>query len=620
MSIFPPDDSPLPRGRAAPRFLLPAVESARAYTFGKLRRDVLAGLTVAVVEVPQAMAYAVIAGVPPQYGLYTSIIQGVIGGLLSSSNHITSGPTNTQALLVASAVTRLADPADAPQLYLQLVTMLALLKGLMLLVMAVARFGDLLRYVSRSVIVGLSAGAGVLIIAGQLAPFLGIVVDEKSRWPGVIGTLRDLLPRLGEAQFWPAALGCVSLAVILVARLVSPLAPGSLLAVLVGGAIVAATGAVAGPHVLGALPAALPSIALPLANLDQIRSLLPGAAALAVVGIVETVAIAKTLGGRTGERVSADQEFFSQGMGNAVSAFFQCMPGSASFSRSALDLAAGAQTRFATVFNATFVAAIFLLFGGLARHIPTATLAAVLIVIAVGLIDWPTLRRIGRTSRGDLAVAVVTFAATLLAPLEYAVFIGIFLNIALYLRRASKLHLAEVVPTAGGPFLERPILDRSGERQVVFLQLEGELFFGVADELQDQLAAVQRSGARVVILRLKRTHSIDATVLHVLETFAAEMRRRGGHVLLCGVRDELMRRLKGYGLIDQLGRENVFAASIGVWSSAKRALKRARELVGRSIDETGFEDDEEADDGRKSQPPPAGGPAGPPTPPPSGTG
>lgn len=572
---------------------MPALASARQYSFAKLRRDLLAGLTVAVVEVPQAMAYALIAGVPPQYGLYTSIIQGAIGALLSSSNHVTSGPTNTQALLIASAVTRLADPVNAPQVYLQLVTLLTLLKGLMLLVMAVARFGDLLRYVSRSVIVGLSSGAGVLIAVGQLGPFLGIVVDEKSRLPGVIGTLADLVPRLGQAELWPIALGCISVAVILAARLISPLAPGSLLAVLVGGAIVAASGVVEGPHVVGALPAALPGFALPVATLDQVRSLLPGAAALAVVGIVETVAIAKTLAGRTGERISADQEFFAQGAQNAIASFFQCMPGSASFSRSALDLAAGAQTRFAAVFNAGFVAAIFLLFGAWARHIPLASLSAVLIVIAVGLIDWPTVRRLARTSRGDFAVAVVTFAATLLAPLEYAVFIGIFLNIALYLRRASKLHLAEVVPTAGGPFLERPILDRSGERQVVFLQLEGELFFGVADELQDQLAAVQRSGARVVILRLKRTHSIDATVLHVLETFTADMRRRGGHVLLCGVRDELMRRLRGYGLIDQLGRENVFEASVGVWSSAKRALKRARELVGRSIDETGFEEDQD---------------------------
>jgi SulP family sulfate permease len=311
--------------------------------------------------------------------------------------------------------------------------------------------------------------------------------------------------------------------------------------------------------------------------------------------MLESVAIGKSIATHTGERINANQEFFAQGLKNFISSFFQCIPGSGSFTRSALDYAAGAQTRFAAVFSAMFVAAIFWAFAGVARFIPLASLAAVLFVVAFGLIDWRYIARIVRTSRSDATVCFATILATLLAPLEYAIFIGIFLNIALYLRTASRLHLAEMIQVpGGGPFVERPLLDRvSGERKVIFLQLEGELFFAVADELHEQLTKLSHSGGvRVVILRLKRTHSIDATVLHVLEDFAREMKKLNRHVILCGVKPELMLTLKSFGLMDVVGRENIFETGGGVFTSAKRAVQRAREVVGSSIDISGIDVEE----------------------------
>jgi SulP family sulfate permease len=330
------------------------------------------------------------------------------------------------------------------------------------------------------------------------------------------------------------------------------------------------------------------------------EDLLPGAMALAVLGLLESVAIAKTIAAQTGERIIANQESFAQGLKNFMSSFFQCIPGSASFTRSALDFAAGAETRFAAVFNALFVAVIFFAFAELAKLVPLASLAAVLLVISWRLIDFGYFPRMLRTSRSDALVFAVTVIATLIAPLEWAIFVGIFLNIALYLRTASHLHLAEMVqaPAGAGTFLERPITDRAtGEQRVMFLQLEGDLFFGVADELQEQLAKLAHQlGLRVVILRLKRTHSIDATVLHVLEQFIRDMKERGGgHVILCGLRTQLMSVLKSYGLIDQIGRENVFEAGFGVFTSAKRALERARQLVAASIDTTAIAKDLESE-------------------------
>ncbi len=333
------------------------------------------------------------------------------------------------------------------------------------------------------------------------------------------------------------------------------------------------------------LPPSFAHFQPPRINWALSEQLFGGALALAVIGMLESVAIAKAIAAKTGETISANQEFFAQGLKNFISSFFQCIPGSGSFTRSALDYAAGAETRFAAVFNAMFVALIFFLFGSLAAYIPRATLAAVLFVIAYGLIDWRYAVRVSRSSRSDAIVCIATFLATLFAPLEYAIFTGIFLNIGLYLRQASQLHLNEMLPSPlGRPFIETPIHDSSGHKRVIFLQLEGDLFFGVADELSDRLASLAQTGVRVAIIRLKRTHSIDATALHVLEKFIETMREHDGYVILCGVKPELMQVMRKYGLLDLIGRDNVFESRGEVFESAKQALARARELTTGSID------------------------------------
>jgi SulP family sulfate permease len=570
----------------------PPVRTIRNYNLHKLRRDLLAGLTVSVVEVPQSMAYAVIAGVPPVYGLYTSILQGMIGALLSSSEHMTTGPTNTQSLLIASAAKAIVLPHADPTLYLDLVFTLTILKGLTQLGFAAARLGDLVRYVSRSVIIGLTAGAGVLIFAGQLPAFLGVDVREAvSPFPGVIGRLHVLASHLDGANGRAIVIGCVVLCIVVGVRLISRMLPAALLGVVVAAAAVAILRWDHGQvPLIEPLPRGLPRFHVPWQGFGHVRHLLSGALALAILGMMESVAIAKSIAAQTGQRISANQEFFAQGFKNFLTGFLQCIPGSGSFTRTALDHAAGAATRFGAVFNAMFVAVILLVSAGEARFIPRASLAAVLFVIAWGLIDWRNMLRVVRTSRSDASVCFATLAATLLAPLEYAIFIGIFLNLALYLRRASRLQMTELVRRNQGTFAEVPLESHSAEKEVLFLQMEGQLFFGVADELEDRLAPLVQSGTgstRVFIFRLKRTHWIDATVLGVLERFARQVKARGGHVILCGLRPDLLRVLGAYGLLDLIGRENVFETGGGIFTSATQALQRAQELLGHPIESGG---------------------------------
>ncbi|MEX0655861.1 MAG: SulP family inorganic anion transporter [Phycisphaeraceae bacterium] len=556
----------------------------RRYDPATARSDVVAGLTVAVVAIPQSMAYAIIAGVPPVYGLYTLIFQSLIGALFNSQPLLSVGPTNTQSLLVASIVTRLVAPGT--ELYLQLVIALALLKGALQLLMAAAQLGHLVKYVSQSVIVGFTAGAGTLIIAGQISAFLGFEVTRAGdEWPGLLGTIQTLLPHLHAISPHAVGLGLLAMAILLVSRWISPFMPGPLLAIAVTGGIVYLAGWTGGELTLiPEIPQTLPTPALPSFSVSDFENILPGAMALALLGLMEAYAIGKGLANKTNTQIDANHELFGQGITNFLSSFLACIPGSGSFGRSGLNHYAGARTTFAGIYSAGCVLIIFLIFAPAAEYVPLTAIAAVLFVIAGGLIDWPYIRRLLYSQRADAVVCLGTLGATLTLPLAYAVFVGIFLNIALYLRRASQLHIAEMVRTPGGPFVERPVRDRAGEKKVMFLQVEGDLFFGLADELQDRLSSVANSGARVVLLRLKRTHSLDATVLSVLERFVHQMQARGGHVLLCGLRPELYQRLAAFGLVRQIGEENVFEAEYGVFTSAKRALARAKILVGASLD------------------------------------
>ncbi len=563
------------------------VDEARRYTWRKAGCDLVAGATVAAVAIPQSMAYAEIAGVPLQHGLYTVIVQCLIGSLFNSQRFLSVGPINTQSLLVFSTVAAIVDPRD--ERFLTLVIALTLLKGLMQMAMAGLKLGTLVRYVSRAVIVGFTAGAGVLIAAKQIKNLLSVAPvrpdDPSAAWPGLTGIFRGLGPVLGEAHWQSVAIGLGALAVMLVARRVHRLVPGPLIAVVCAGAAVYLLGWTGGELVLvPELPQGLPGFRLPALSWAEAESLLGGALALSLLGLMEAYSIGQTIASRTGQRISANQELLSQGFTNFVSSFFQCIPGSGSFSRSALNYYAGAKTLYSGVFNAVFVATVFLLFAPLARFVPMAALAAVLFVIAAGLIDWRAFDRMRRTNRADAIVCLATFAFTLFIPLEYAVFVGVALNLALYLRRTSRLHMSEMVRAQGGPFQERPVTDSTGQRSVVFLSLEGDLFFGVADELHDQLIQAAGSGVRVVILRMKRTHMIDATALGVLEQFVGSMRERGGHVILCGVTPEMHDKLQCYGLAQLIGEEHIFETRYGVFASAKAALRRARQLIGHSID------------------------------------
>ncbi len=571
------------------------VRAVGGYRPAFVRGDVVAAVTVALVAVPQSMAFAAIAGLPPVYGLYTAVVVTLVGCLLTGSPQLHVGPTNTMSLLTASVLVAMAmgdGDATAAQ-RVQTAAVLALLAGLIQIAFALGRLGELVRFVSKSVIVGFSAGAGVLIAVGQLPPLLGIdLVDTQSALAGAVGKLH----RIGQAMIEhgarpaiPAAIaGGVSLAVVLGCGWIARWLPRYLLAVVAGAVAVYMMGWTSADLALvGALPAGLPAFAPPSVDWQAYRALLAPAFAIALVGMIEVCGIGKTLAAKTGHRVQPNQEFLAVGLANMIGGCFRCLPSSGSYSRSALNQQSGARSRFAGVASAIITAGVLVWAAPAAATIPMASIAAILFPIAWGLIDLDYVRKLRHSNRADLWVCVATFVATLALPLEIAVFTGVFLTLALYLRRARQLYITEMVggEDARQPsgWTERPLRANAAcnpRRAVSFLQIEGNLFFASADDLQDRFIRVlAQKDVRVLILRLKRTHMVDATVMHTVEAFARQMNAQGRHLILCGLRPRMRERMIAFGLDQVVGQDNLIVSGDKPFDAAREAVKRAHTLV-----------------------------------------
>lgn len=559
---------------------LPPIRAAQSYRWKDLPYDLVAGLTVTVVDLPQSMAFALIAGLDPVYGLYSAIVLSLVGALFTSSPFLSVGPTNTQCLLIASVLARYSND---PELYLRLAIGLALIKGLLQLFFFSLRLGRMVRYVSRSVMVGFTAGAGILIVAEQVPAFLGIDAPRMADMaPGVPGVLARVGLRLTEADPRAIGIGVAVIAIVWLFKRAPAYTPGPLLGVVAGAIVVwaadwAGVGAVQPIKVVGAIEGRLPPFNWPALSFTEVDHLLAGALALALLGLFESVMIAKAIGLKTGSRIDADQEFFGQGLANVVASFFSCFPGSGSFSRTALQYSVGARTRFASVFSACFNAVFFLLAAPLAFFIPHAALAGTLFVVGISIIDWKTIRRILATSRADGIICVGTLLAALVLPLTYAIYVGIGFNLLIYLGRVSRLKTSELVMTEGGGFREDPVLlTDTLPRDMLFLQFHCDLYYPLEEELTDLLEWSKKTGARVVVLNFRGKHSADTAGLYCLEHYLAMASAEGVHVMACGIRPELSALAEKFGLFVRLPVNARFETESAAYAAALQQLARIK--------------------------------------------
>ncbi len=392
-----------------------------------LRQDAVAGLTGALIVLPQGIAYAAIAGLPPEYGLYCAIGPAVVAALFGSSWHLVSGPTAAISIVVFSALAPLAAPGS-PQFILLALT-LGFLVGAIQLAIGLARLGRLAHHISHSVVVGFTSGAAFLIAASQLKHFFGLKGVAAS---GFFGQLWQTLSLMPQAQWQITAVGALALGAALASRWMHRGVPHMIVGMVAAGFLAAWLD---GVPTVGELPAALPRLSVPSFEMSVWSQLGISAAIIAVLALTEAIAIARSVALRSGQKIDSNQEVVGQGLSNLVGSFFSGYPSSGSFTRSGLNFDAGAKTPLAAVFASVFLMIILALIARWITYLPMAAMAGILFLVAWGLIDRKEIAAIFRGPRHEQVVLLVTFVATLVVQLEYAVFIGI--AVSLLLRRSG---------------------------------------------------------------------------------------------------------------------------------------------------------------------------------------
>lgn len=561
---------------------VPALDALRTYTLADARADVLAGCSVAAVAVPQAMAYAMIVGLPAEYGLYTAIVMTTIGAVLDSSRQLINGPTNA----ISIALLSVAGGAATVDEKVQIAVTMAFLIGAFQLGITLLRLGDLTRYISHSVIVGFTTGASLLLVLDQLKNLLGqrAVGDPHDHF---LSRFWQTLTEGGAVHAPTLAVGVASIVLVLGLRWLKrrmgwPLLPELLVVVgLAAAASVALDLAGQGVRVIGPIPAALPRFSVPHLDLAQIEELASGAFAIALLGLLEAVSMAKAIASVTRQKLDLNQQCLSEGMANFGASFFQCMPGSGSLTRSAINQQAGARTQWSGVVSAAAVAGIMLLVAPYAQHIPRSALAGILILTAGKMVNLHELRHHVRVSRFDAAIVAATAISAVAISVEFCVLIGVFMSFLLAVPRTGQMLLTEFVITPDGQIHERLDDDARCARIHVW-GLEGEMFFGAAMSLDahlDRIEAAADAGTRVVVLRMKRARNPDAVGLALLEGFLDRMRARGVVVLVCGVKPALAEVLTRSGLLAKLDPSHLFLEQPVRQTSTLLAIRHAYALV-----------------------------------------
>jgi SulP family sulfate permease len=529
---------------ASTQFLRP-VQIIRTYRRENLAPDIVAGLTVGVVLLPQAIAFPLLAGLPPTAGLYAAMVVPIIAALWGSSHHLHTGPTNTASILTLSVIIGVAAPGT-PE-YAAAAGLVAVMAGVIRLAMGLLRLGMLVNFVSDSVAIGFSAGAGVLIIVNQLDVLLGVARPED---PGLIGTLIGVVPQLPATHIPSLIAGVATIALIVTLQKIRPRAPVVLLGIGIAGLASWALGfEQLGGSVLGTLPTGLPPPThFPMLSLDLIGQLANGALAIAVIGLVESSSISRSLAGYSGQRLDSNQEFVGQGLANIVTGFFSGYPASGSFNRSALAYRAGAQTAIYAVVSGVFVLVAALLLGPLTAHLPRAVLAGALILTAYGMIDRRGIARIWRSARGDATIMIVTLAATLLLPLQFAVLAGVLMSLGYYILQTSAPRVDTVLPDDAFRFwVHQP--GKPGCPQLAVVDILGDLYFGAVNHVEEAIRAQldRHPDQRFLLLRMQSVQHCDISGIHMLESVVRYCRGRGGDVFFSQVRGPVMQLMETAG-------------------------------------------------------------------------
>jgi sulfate permease, SulP family len=571
--------------------MLPFLSWKHRVTSDTIRADLISGLTVAIVVVPQAVAFASIAGMPPQYGLYAGMIPPIIAAFFGSSWHLMSGPTTAASIVLLSSLSVYAEPMT-PE-YVGLALTLTFMVGVIELVLGLARMGTLVNFISHSVVVGFTTGAAILIASKQLKNFFGVPIP---RGGNLFETLHHFGHQLPNTNGYVLAIAALTLVSGMVVKKRYPKVPFLIVALLAGSFLGVALNLLFGSDVtaiktVGALPQTLPPLSAPDFSLDTIQKLAPAALAMTLFALTEAVSIGRAIGIRSGQLVDGNQEFIGQGLSNIAGSFFSGYVATGSFNRTSLNYQAGAKTPMSAMIAGFLEIFIVLAIAPLVAYLPTAAMAGILFIVAWGLIDIPAIKHILASTHSERSIFLVTFLSCLFLDLEFAIMAGILLSLVLYLMRVSKPRILARVPDPSLP--NRKFSTGSSNLQecpqLHIMRIDGSLFFGSVAYVREKFVRLEQQHPEQKHLAIvaQGISFVDIAGADVLANEAERRRAAGGGLYLINVKSGLWESLEECGALDRINPNHIFqsksAALHGIFQKVDKST--CRECTARIFTE-----------------------------------
>ena len=556
------------------RGVFPFLDWGGAIDKKSLWADLVAGFTGAILVIPQGVAFALIAGLPPIYGLYTAIVSPIIAAIFGTSKHSVNGPTTALSIVVFSTIQPYATPMTNE--FVQLAIVLTFITGLIQFVLGLTKMGSLVNFVSNTVIVGFTAGAAILIGTSQLKYFFGIEVDSGLDFFHGLG---QLFERFSTTNMLVLSVASFTLLVAILLKKIAPKLPNLLLAMMAGSVLAYLIDRPnSGLLYVEEMQRGLPPFASPNFDAHMIRELFTSAFALALLGLIQSVAIAKSIASKSGDRIRPNQEFCSQGLSNIVGSFFNNYASGASFTRSAVNFMAGARTPLSAVFAAVFVLVILLFAAPYSVYLPIPVMAGIILLVAYNLVDFEEIGKIIGSNRTELMVLLVTFAATLLLDLEYAIYFGVLLSLVFYLQRTSKPRIIQVAPettTIERSFKNVEIFATTPCPQLDIVRIDGSLFFGAVENVSGHFRELRANGKKHVLILGNGINFIDLAGAELLHAEAEKREKMGGSLYFCGLKKTARDFMEESGFKEKIGENKFFGTKSEAISAIYKRLDRS---------------------------------------------
>ena len=548
--------------------LFPFLLWFKLVTRESIKADLIAGFTGAVIVLPQGVAFATIAGLPPEFGLYTAMVTPIVAALFGSSRHLISGPTTAISIVVFAAISNHAEPGS-PE-FISLALTLTFLAGVYQFAFGLARLGSLVNFVSHTVVIGFTAGAAILIATSQMKNILGVHIAKGESF---FHTWLDLFHQVGNTNFYILTVAIATLVSTLLVKRFFPKIPNLLIGLVVGSFVALSfSGSDASIQLVGEIPAHLPPLTLPDFSFASIKMLAPEAFAVALLGLIEAVSISRAIATKSNQRIDANQEFIGQGLSNITGSFFSSYAGSGSFTRSGVNYASGAKTPLSAIFAAVVLMAIVLLIAPLTAYLPVAAMGGVILIVAYNLIDIHHIKEILKYSKSETAILLTTFFATLFLELEFAIYLGVLLSLVIFLGRTSTPEIVTLAPDTDEKNGKKKLINITKKPlnqcpQLKIIRIDMSIYFGSINHIQNRLHhLIEQENTKHILIVGTGINFIDLSGAEALVTDANRLKQLGGGLYFAELKASV------YEYISQ----NCFVAKVGnkhFFDSKKEAIR-----------------------------------------------